>query len=391
VSFLEIADERRITQAKQALGALDWDVEPDAYQRMKLPSEPPVDGLFRLIARRGLEPKLVSALFTVFPARPIERALIAYDVLRGSLLGTGDGELAAQLATELAPLEGIASEAAAVPRDHLAALIAAVRSDDASEIPSLAGLTSRRDLDEATREAVFAHARALARAHLPSLAIAFLQIMFERFAIPQALEMMVDFALDGDAIEAVPQIPGQDDRSMRLQTYLFVRASLAVYDLAGAEKLLAALRQHPGVRDSSEPSLLLVDAHLALMQGKRLDPAGEAVIKQIADAALGWRYAHAVADAAAMPGDPEGTAMRLDNYVSTFGNDARVWGQAAMLDDAKPALDKLLSRELRFGSHDPDVWRALSALSGVEAIGTEVDERTTEQLRAALATTRAAN
>ena len=44
----------------------------------------------------------------------------------------------------------------------------------------------------------------------------------------------------------------------------------------------------------------------------------------------------------------------------------------------------LLSRELRYGSHDPAVWRALSAISDDEAIAAEVDARTSEQLRAAL-------
>ena len=44
----------------------------------------------------------------------------------------------------------------------------------------------------------------------------------------------------------------------------------------------------------------------------------------------------------------------------------------------------LLSRELRYGSHDPAVWRALAALTDAEAIGSEADERTTAQLRAAL-------
>ena len=85
-----------------------------------------------------------------------------------------------------------------------------------------------------------------------------------------------------------------------------------------------------------------------------------------------------------MPADPEGIARRLDAYITTFGNDAHVWAQAATQADARPALVTLLSRELRFGSHDPAVWRALAALTDAETIGSEVDERTTAQLRAAL-------
>jgi hypothetical protein len=58
------------------------------------------------------------------------------------------------------------------------------------------------------------------------------------------------------------------------------------------------------------------------------------------------------------------------------------------VDDASPALWKILSRELRFGAHEPEAWRALALLSmreAREAIGEEVTARLQAQLRAALA------
>ncbi len=55
-----------------------------------------------------------------------------------------------------------------------------------------------------------------------------------------------------------------------------------------------------------------------------------------------------------------------------------------MHDDAKPKLATLLSRELRYGAHDPAVWRALAGLSDDDAIDAEVDRRTSAQLHSAL-------
>lgn len=42
------------------------------------------------LARRGLDPTLVRALWSWLAARPLERALVAWDVLNGALLPAGD-------------------------------------------------------------------------------------------------------------------------------------------------------------------------------------------------------------------------------------------------------------------------------------------------------------
>lgn len=404
MSFVEIADARRMTSAKSQLGTLDWEVDPDGFQRMRLPTSFTLKAVLTLMGRRALEPKLVTALLAVFPARPIERALIAYDVLGGSLLGTDDDELAAQLVAELAPLRGIANESAAVPREQLAALISALqpgvspgdaatlRAELVADPPNLAALVGfsahpqhlDADEDAPIREALLAHVRLLAHAHLPSLALAFLQVMFDRFGLPRAEELMIEFALDHDSLASLPQMTGTDDRSMQLQAYLLVRASLAQFDVVRAAKILADLEQHPGVAAASTPSLVLVEGQLVAMQGKRLDLDKEEAVSAIADAALGWRYARSVSDAALMWAIPEVAVSRLESYLTTFGNDPYVWAQATMLEEAKPELAKLLSRELRFCSHDPAVWRALSILTEDDAIDAEVQGHLTTQLRGAM-------
>ena len=53
---------------------------------------------------KSLDPALVMPLDR-FADRPFERALIAYDVARGALLGLNDGELVQRIATDIAPLK----------------------------------------------------------------------------------------------------------------------------------------------------------------------------------------------------------------------------------------------------------------------------------------------
>jgi len=396
VSFQHLADVRRIAIAKAQLDELTWDVAPDPYQRLELTEQPELDIVFKLLTRRGLEPAIVTSLLAGYPDRPVERALIAYDVLRDSLLGPQDEVLVQRLVGEVAPLRGIATTMAAVPRDRVNALRGAFKDEDnhiararrqaaGSTLPSLVALVlDGVDLasDATAREAIFAHCRLLAKAHLPSLAMAFLQIAFERFALPFARDMLVELGLDHDLIEAIPRISETDPASMQLQTYLLVRAALARFEVAQAAEILARMQEAPGVVEKVNFSLVLVESQLALMQGKQLAPAAENVVSQIASNGPGWRYARQVLEAVRMVTNPESIPGRLDSYLSTFGNDMWIWAQALTDTAARPAVLALLSRELRYGAHNPAVWRAVGFATGSEAIDNQISERQLAQLRA---------
>jgi len=191
VSFTDAANERVLTSAELLLGELQWDVEPDPYQRLKVSSGTPVDALLPLMARRALDPNVIGLLLDALPTRPLERALVAWDVLKTSLLGRGNGELTQRLAREIAPLKQFGPPASvAIPRARVSALIDHVRPpstdkalfQDFATVPSLAALVQltevRKDLHDSPElvEAVVAHAKRLALAHLPSLALGFLQV-----------------------------------------------------------------------------------------------------------------------------------------------------------------------------------------------------------------------
>lgn len=400
MSFTDVANERLLASAAGRLGALQWGVEPDPYQRLTVSSGAPVAAVLRLMARRSLEPSVVGPLLDAFPARPLERALIAWDIARGSLLGRHDGDLTQRLSQELAPLKRLGEpRTVAIPRDRISALVEEVRPlsehkalfDDFQTLPSLAALVQltevRKNLDDNPEmiEAIIAHAKQLALAHLPSLALAFLQVLWDRFKTAAALDLMIEVALDHGMLDALPWMPGQDDRSMQQQAYLLVRESLRNFDTVSATRFLEALSKHPAISGSNDPSLALVQAELAVLKRQRLDDPSMKLVESIATAGPGWRYAVAVHNATEIQQAPDRAVMLVESFVSMFGNNARMWAHAADHVENKDELLALLSREVRYTSHDPEVWRAVAILvdDGIP-IDTEVDQRLNSQLVAAL-------
>ena len=61
----------------------------------------------------------------------------------------------------------------------------------------------------------------------------------------------------------------------------------------------------------------------------------------------------------------------------------RVWAQAAYHDEVRAELIALVSRELRYQSHDPDAWRAFAVLlDDGSSVELELQERLAAQLDA---------
>ncbi|MBA3459311.1 MAG: hypothetical protein H0T46_05075 [Deltaproteobacteria bacterium] len=401
MSFDEIADQRGLSSARTHLGELQWDVEADANLRRKFGSDIDFDGIMYLMCRRFLDPALVAYLFDRLPDRPLERALVAWDVARGSLLGKDDAALAQRLATELAPLKALGPPANnAVPRDRIPALIEAIRvssdtsrvSADFATMPSLAGVLALGANDNAEHIAALnAHAKKLAYAHLPALALAFLQLAWERFAPRSSLELMLDIALDHDMVGGLPQLTGTDDDSVRLAAYLAIRACSYEYDVVTGAQILEKLDELPAIHGSNEPRLVLARAELTILQAERVDDASKAIIESVARsrsrlAVDGWRYAEFVHRVLDVYNPDVSVDSPLGHFTWKYGNNARVWGHADHRKDARAEVLKTLARELRFASHDPEVWRAASILlpDGGD-IDVQLGERLMAQLLAAYA------
>lgn len=392
MSFAEIADRRLLSSVAGQLGELTWDVEPDGYQRLPVPLSADVDPLLRLLLRRGLEPALASILLDRFESRPIERALIAWDVAAGSLLGTDDAALAQRLRGELAPLKQLgASTSVAVPRDRVGALIEAVtaagdRPMPEGSVPSLASVAALTASDTAGIDAALAFAEKAALAHLPSLALAYAQIVWTKLALPVALDRMVEIALDYERFDSVPVMTGKDDRSVLRQTYFGMRVMLSQLDTNGAAAILAQMSQRPEAASSSDPALAIATFELALLGDQPLEYG---TVERIQTMALGistWRYASRVASEIQIQQSPESAEAGLDRFLTSFGNDMHVWAQAGYHPEVRAQLLAMASREIRYQSWDPDAWRALLVfLDDGTPIEIELQARSAAQLAAALA------
>jgi hypothetical protein len=386
MSFIEIADQRLLSSVKAHLGDLTWDVDADGYQRLRVPAAADVETLLRLLLRRGLDPSLTSLLVDRFVQRPLERALIAWDIAAGSLLGTEDAALTQRLRSLLAPLKRVGTlPSVAVPRDRVGALIEAATAigEQPMPQPSLSSLAAVNAGDSAAIDAALAFAEQLALAHLPSLALAFAQILWTRLALPKALDLIVETALDYERFDSIPVMPEQDDRSILRQTYFGMRVALAQLDTASAAAILAQMSQHPAVTTASDPALTVAKAELALLSDQPLPYGADEPIASIATST--WRYASRVRDELQIQLAPQNAVGSLEGFLTSFGNDMRVWAQAASHPEMRADLLALVSREVRYCSFDPDAWRALAVfLDDGSEVELELQQRSATQLATAL-------
>lgn len=390
MSFAALADQRLLSSVKGHLGELTWDVSPDGYQRLKVPASADVESLLRLLLRRGLDPALTSILLDRFEARPIERALIAWDIAEGTLLSREDAALADRVRQCLRPLKEIGtSPSVAVPRDRVEALMTAAVSHgdrDGVTAPSLAAVALLETGNTDGVETALAFAKQLAVAHLPSLALAFLQILWTRVRDVRALDQMVETGLDYERFESIPLEQPSDDRTLERQTYFAVRMGLAQLDTAAAAAILEEMDKFPAIASSTAPTLEVARTELALLGNAPLAYGTGDRIAALADAEPTWRYGARVRDQIRIQEAPEIAAAMLDSFLTSFGNEMHVWAQAGYHQAVRSELLSLVSRELRYGSHDPDAWRGLATLieDGTE-IEVELQARSAAQLAAALA------
>ena len=394
MSFSEIADQRLLSSVTSQLGELTWDVDPDGYQRLRVPPTADVDALLRLLLRRGLDPALANLMLDRFESRPVESALIAWDVAAGALLGTGDTALAQRLRSAVSPLKQIGtSPTVAVPRDHVAGLIAAVAAigdrampEGSAMIPSLASVAALTASDTAGIDAALAVADRLALAHLPSLALAFAQILWTQLALPQALDRLIEVGLDFERFDSIPQMTEQDGRSMERQTYFGVRVALAQLETGSAASILEQMSKHPAVASSTDPALAIARTELDLLSDKPVEYGTIERLEAIAPNIVTWRYASRVVCEIKIQQAPDNAAIWVDGFLTSFGNDMRVWAQAGYHDQVRAELLALVSREIRYQSFDPDAWRALAVfVEDGTPIEAALQERSMAQLAAALA------
>lgn len=346
------------------------------------------------LTRRGLASGLVAALREAWQERPLERALLAWDVLNGSLIA--DAGLVGELRDE-ARLVG-----AVLPEPGRAAILQRPQEIDqlvrAIAVPALdrAGDTSARGLplgalrsvarDETLLELHRQYARALHRAHLPALASFRLADLSLHHGYAPALVDLVELLLDEEVADAERWLGDADGSPalVELATYARLRSLNNREEwgeaLAFADKhreALASLRLPPAEAARINPRPTLAYAEAALRNGRAT--VSYEHVAAITSIDTPWRYAFRVLLTYAATRIKDAQFVDLvAMHLGKLGNDVHVWydPMAVAPDDARwgRGLVALLAREAQALPHDPSVWKAAALLLGDESAGDAVDE-----------------
>jgi len=360
-------------------------------------AEPPHELPKRVLsqmARRGLDPLLVRAIWAWLAGRPLERALVAVDVLARSLVAADDplrDELGAAAATlgELAPPRGeVGIDLNAHPAS---ALVDKLARDPALEARATADLLvlsydfhlgaidalARREhpmlRDPEVHESMRAFGRVLSLAHLPTLASVYLDYLSRPLGYRRAALDLCETLFDAGEPRKIPGDgirPGDVDAAevSDVAEYLVYRIHHAV---GRADEGWVVCEQNQAQRNPSlgppRDRLLVARAHLGTLAGER--PVPLAAVDAAGARDRTWRYAahvRAVVAAAQLPTTSRQPLQLAHDYVTGFGNELGFWHELVTVVPPSAPLRAdaltLLAREAAALPHDPATWSALVLL-----------------------------
>jgi hypothetical protein len=349
---------------------------------------------------------VIAALREQWSARPLERSLLAWDVLNGSVLS--DPSLAEELRDEARLVGAVLPDpgrATVLNRpEELDQLIAAIAVPGLQELPSdaltagdpplgglrVAGVVPDTTLFELTRQ----YARILHRAHLPTLASFCLADLYFHHRYEPALRDLVEVLLDQESTDVeswMAHAPANAD-GIELATYVRLRSlnnreewdeALSFADTHRAA--IDAMKLPPAKAAQVNPRPTLAYAEAALRAGR--PTVSFEHVAAITNIETPWRYAFRVllTYSATRIKDAKFVAL-LAAHLEKFGNDLHAWydPMAVAPDDIHwgRGFIALLAREGQALPHNPDIWRAAALLladadgnDGVE----EVDARLQKQ------------
>lgn len=407
----------RIAERAGALGLFvtakalaDAKIDPDVAPRDARLTEPAAGDIKRILgqmARRGSDPKLVAALWAKLDGRPLERALVAVDVLAQAIWSPREPLLAElrAAATTLGAARPPGGELGVDLNVHEARALMerhARRPElgQASTVELLAHACehhlgaldelSRRDDDlltrPATKDSIHAFARLAALARLPTLASIYFDWLVRglgwRVPAVDLCEALFDAGvaakIPGTAIQPgdVPELEQRD-----LAEYCLYRAHLGVGDSDTANALLVHnMAQRP--RWIRPPSLRVdvVRAHLGILYGH-----GDVTLDRVEAACAQdplWRYGAKVRTIVAAKSAPARAVELFHAYLAGFGNDfdSSLAVVSLVPESVKRDVARILCREAYYLPHEPAPWKLLGLLFGVGApVADEIDARMRRQ------------
>jgi hypothetical protein len=385
-SIVEVARQRGLPQIAEAMRQYEQKGWVGAVRPVTTHGdfEKPVD-LLSAIARHGLRPELLESLAKQLGDRPLERGLLAWDVMNSCVFEQHAGvepwrDWATSIATQLPPNGRRGYPVAFVSAREVVESIAAPAQAGADDERLFAGMMAHelgayaafkkghpKELDFLVEEKLLAStlqvARLFALAHLPTLASFYQEYLRAEFGVAEADEDVCETLLD---CESPDFVPANDARSTDFALYLELRKLAVANHALRAKGLLAST---PSAVGESESRGALGRALLATDLDVMFGGAGDlSTVHAIAKKHPLWRFARRVQARVAARQFPRGTDVpqsMFDQFVETFGNDATFW--YAMLVEAahkdRSWLQSVIGRltsELLTNPHDVEGWRALA-------------------------------
>lgn len=407
----------RIAERAGALGLFvtaealaDAKIDPDVAPRDARLVEPVAGDIKRILgqmARRGSDPALVGALWAKLDRRPLERALVAVDVLGQALWSPREpflAELRAAASTlgEARPPAGElgidlnAHDARALVERHArqpelarATIVELMAHAYEQHLGALDELLRRNDdlvARPGTRESVHAFARLAALARLPTLASIYFDWLVRGLGWRVPALDLCETLFDAGVAHKIPgtaiqpgDVPEPEQRD--LGEYCLYRAHLGVGDSDTANALLVHnLAQRP--RWTRQPSMRVdvVRAHLGTLYGH-----GDVTLARVEAACAQdplWRYGAKVRAIVAARRAPARCLELFHAYLAGFGNDfdSSLAVVSLVPENVKRDVARILCREAYYLPHEPAPWKLLGLLFGAgPAIADEVDARLRRQ------------
>lgn len=381
-------------------------IAPDTAPRDGRLVEPAAGDAKRILgqmARRGSDPALVGALWATLDGRPLERALVAIDVLAQAIWSPREPLLAelraaaSSLGAARPPAGEVgidlnAHSASALIEQHARApervgrstleLVALSYEQDLGVLDELSRRGDDLIAQSATKDSIRAFARLAALARLPTLASVYFDWLVRGLGWRVPALDLCEALFDAGVAHKIPgtaiqpgDVPEREQRD--LAEYLLYRSHLGVGDRDTANALLVQ-NMAQRARWIGPPSLRLdvVRAHLGTLYGH-----GDVTVARVEAACAQdrlWRYAAKVRAIIAAVRAP---TRALDLYladVTSFGTDFD--GSFSVLslapESVKRDVARIVCREAFYLPHDPAPWKLLGVLGGFgAAIADEIDAR----------------
>jgi hypothetical protein len=377
--------------------------------RLTEPVADDIKRIFAQMARRGHDPLLVAALWNKLARRPLERALVAADVLAQSIWSHRDPMLvelraAAAILGTTRPKTGSrcidlnAHPASELVERHARALDLASR--ETVELLALAYDFHLGALDElhrrgddllakpGTRDSIRAFARLASLARLPTLASVYFDWLMRVVGWRQPALDLCETLFDAGVAQKIPGTaiqPGDiPERAQRdVAEYLTYRAYVSVGDMQSAHTAIVQnMAARPRWLGPPGARVDVVRGHIGVLHGGQDDVSLGRVEAACEDDQL-WRYAARVRAIMGAKRAPSRAIELFHACVAAFGNDYDTTLAVISVapEPLKRDVTRILAREAFHLPHEPGPWKALGKLFGVgPKVAGEIDGRLRTQL-----------